>query len=244
MQNGTVAVIPLKSHDLRTVALTGVYEPDVSAFARAVVRRRDTVVDVGAHIGLHTLNLAKLVGSAGTVHAFEPDPQVTRLLRQGLELSGVSARVIVHEAAVGASNGVAQLFVDRDNGLTTSTVASWANRVAGFSVPVVTLDEVLLPNVERPIGLLKIDVEGVEAAVLAGAGRLLTTFPPRAIVLELSSRVDAEPLVAELEDRGYRAWAGRQIPTYTRAGYGEPGFEYFNLCAVRLGSAKDERRCG
>jgi FkbM family methyltransferase len=242
MKNGTVAVIPLRNHDLRTVALTGIYEPDVAAFARAVVRPGDTVVDVGAHIGLHTLDLASLVGPKGIVYAFEPDYRLADLLSAGLRLSGCDDRVTLHEAVVGNVDGTAQLFVDREAGLTNSTLSDWAESGETRTVRAMTLDRVLFPVIDRPVGLLKIDAEGAEEAVLDGAEQLLAALPPRAIVVEVSSRVDAARVLARLERHGYRVSADEHVPAYTEASYGERDFAYANLCVVRGGVAVDPGR--
>src|SRR4051812_47172583 len=71
------------SRDLveRELVLTGVYEPAVARVMRAVLEPGDTAIDVGAHVGLHSLYAAALVGRTGSVVAVEPNHAVAERLR-------------------------------------------------------------------------------------------------------------------------------------------------------------------
>ncbi len=233
VERGVLAAIPLRTHDLRNVALTGRYEEAVAQFAETIVQPGDTVVDVGANIGLHTLMLADLVGPDGQVHSFEPDRDIAVSLRLSLELNDFTERVEVHEAAVGDLDGRVQLFLGGLDGLTNSTLPGWAPSSESREVTAVTLDSALLPVLKRPLGLMKIDVEGAEIAVLDGARELLSTFAPRAVIVEVSTRVNAADVMSRLERHGYRALDSSTLPAHTGAGYGRAGFEFTNLFAVR-----------
>jgi len=71
----------------------------------------------------------------------------------------------------------------------------------GEDVPVVTLDQLAMTNVK----LIKIDVEGMEVDVLAGAKATLARCRP--ILYVENDRADkAEALVAQVRDDGYRMW--------------------------------------
>lgn len=232
LDGGPLSVIPLSTHDLRNVALTGVYEPEVASFAGMIVQPGDVVVDVGAHIGLISLLFADLVGPSGVVHSFEPNHDAAELLRSAVAINQFTNRIIVHEAAVGDANGSTQLFEGVQGGTTNSTVPGWTDSTTSRTVPAVTLDHVLLPLVGKPIGLMKIDVEGAEAAVLDGARQLLSSYPPRALIVEVSSRVSATDVLSRLEEHGYRGMQGSALPRHTGAAFGQAGFEYANVCAV------------
>src|SRR5438128_9459358 len=71
----------------------------------ACVQPGDTIVDVGAFIGLYTIALAKRVGPSGKVVAFEPDPDNFTALKAHVELNNVSDRVELIQAAVGTQDG-------------------------------------------------------------------------------------------------------------------------------------------
>jgi FkbM family methyltransferase len=139
-----------------------------------------TVVDCGAHIGLHTLLAARAVGPGGTVIAVEPAPPNVRALRANLRANGFDGRVEVVEAAATAEPGSVHLhlhpWLDRSGVLVPGDRSD-----AGIDVAGVSLDTVLG---ERRFHVAKIDVEGAEALALAGFERALARSRGAAILLE------------------------------------------------------------
>jgi FkbM family methyltransferase len=134
-----------------------------SAFASAI-GRNDIVFDLGAHVGYFTMIAAR---AGATVVAVEPSDANTQDLRQHLEWNAMSERVSVVKAAVGARVGTSGFVSDGYmGGLSPS---------ASETVDVVTVDDLALrfgvPTV------VKIDVEGAEADVLAGASQVLSAGP-------------------------------------------------------------------
>jgi FkbM family methyltransferase len=137
-----------------------------------------TILDVGANIGLTTLIMAR-ARAGDSLCAFEPVPSNAGFLRRNLAAAGCQAVTVV-ESAVGDAPGD---IVISDNGPWSNVQASGA----GVRIPVTTLDEFCankLPGV--PIALIKIDVEGYEPNVLAGARRIIETFRPT-IYMEFNS---------------------------------------------------------
>lgn len=139
---------------------------DDLVFYRRFLKPGDIAVDAGANIGLVALVAAQRVGPAGAVHAIEPHPVVARYLRDNVRLNH-AANVQVYQVALGAAPGTARLSEhagdDSQNHLRPAG--------AGVEVPVVRLDA-LLAGLPR-VNLMKIDVEGYERFVLAGAEGLL-----------------------------------------------------------------------
>jgi FkbM family methyltransferase len=236
MRQGPYVVLPLSDHNLRSVALAGVYEPDVAAFAALMVKPGDTVIDVGAHVGLHTMNFASLVGDAGTVHAFEPSSRASACLEEAMHWNGYADRVVLHRAAAGASEGEVAFYLDTKSGLTSSTVESWTLSAQRGLVTCVTLDRALEGAVVRSPALLKIDAEGAEAAVLEGARILLAETPPRGVILEVSSNADAFALVSRMREYGYEIHGEARIPEMTSHGYDSAEFDFGNLAFVHRAS--------
>src|SRR5713101_3990307 len=76
------------------------YEPDVCSIIEQMVRPGWICADVGAHIGVITRLLAKLVGPAGRVIAFEAHPENARVLRENLSANGWGKAVTVENLAV------------------------------------------------------------------------------------------------------------------------------------------------
>ncbi len=131
-----------------------------------------TVIDVGANIGLSTIMLARL---ARHVVAYEPSPPNVALLRRNLALNGIT-NVEVRAAAASSEPGMLQFHV-LPHGAGSHVVGSGhvlTDTIGAVSVPAVTLDSEALPR----IAFIKIDAEGHEPDVLAGARRLLARDRP------------------------------------------------------------------
>lgn len=163
----------------------------------ALVKPGDTALDVGANIGTHTLPLAKKVGAKGSVLAFEPQRFLHQLLGANLALNGISWSQAFH-AAVGAQPGfivVPNIDYCAQGSFGGLSLGAWEQ---GESVKLLTIDSLSLPAV----ALIKIDVEGMEAAVLAGAKETLSRCHPFLYVE--NQRNGGSPQVVEfLEAAGY-----------------------------------------
>jgi FkbM family methyltransferase len=134
------------------------------------------VVDVGTNVGDWIGAVLELC-EPGCVHCVEPDPRLMPRLKQRL---GRHAALHLHACAVGATAGTAEFRLMSSPDL--NSMREPVPEVTGLfpeqfraettvQVPVRTLDELLPPEV--PIALLKIDVQGFEREVLAGAGATL-----------------------------------------------------------------------
>src|SRR5437879_13846628 len=78
------------------------YEPATFTFLRAHCLEGATVLDVGAHIGLFSVLMARLVGPSGRVISFEPTPLTRRVLDETVRLNGFGDVVEVRAEAVSA----------------------------------------------------------------------------------------------------------------------------------------------
>jgi FkbM family methyltransferase len=149
-----------------------------------LVRRGDTVFDVGANLGVYSLLFSRLVGRRGQVHAFEPGPPTFAGLGRHLEREGPCRNLTANHLAVGAAAGTATLYLPGDDhgqaSLSRQTTGSWptAPAVAEFAVPMTTLDAYAAARTPGPVHLIKIDVEGAELGVLQGGARLLARDHP------------------------------------------------------------------
>lgn len=127
-----------------------------------------TIVDVGANIGIYTLNFR--ARSNAPIFAFEPDAGSFRLLQETLDFNAVPG-VSAFNLACGDRNGELN-FREGING----SVASVGHAAETTLVPVVRLDEKLADV--RPIRLIKIDCEGYEWNVLNGCSAIILTQRP------------------------------------------------------------------
>jgi FkbM family methyltransferase len=146
------------------------YDPELSRMADWV-HEGDVVVDVGAHYGSYATALARLVGSSGRVIAVEPSHHAVETLIRNITLNSLD-NVEVLEVAAGDVTQMSDLYVHADPSR-SSLIPQAARSIE--SVPTVRLDDVLRGRIVR---FIKIDVEGFEAAVLAGAEEVIAQSSP------------------------------------------------------------------
>lgn len=158
---------------------------------RRLLRPGMRAVDVGANIGYYMLLIASAVGPGGAVDCFEPEPENLGELKRNVEANRLrNVRVVA--AAVGDGEGRLAMR--------TGINAAVAGDGGDFTVPLTRLDAAL----EGPVDFVKIDVEGYEGHVLAGARRLLRQYRPILFVEIhpgfLATPTTVEGLLAELRE--------------------------------------------
>lgn len=192
--------------DLRTEKdlWLGTYEPALLEAINHFARPDFVVYDVGANIGYVSLALAKAVGQGGRVVAFEPLPTNLVRLRANMALNPEGNRVQIVGAAVGASISQDSFMVHKSGGMgkLQASKGRQAEYEGSITVEVVSLDEWIRENHGAPPGLIKIDVEGGEAAVLEGLRRTLKNDRPT-ILIELHGPEATSAVQANLASAGY-----------------------------------------
>jgi FkbM family methyltransferase len=147
----------------------------------------DTVVDVGAHIGLYTLIAAKKVGPSGKVIAIEPDPDNCNLLKRNIELNRLTNVTILERAAFSSNSKLKLYLPGKERGFTKlSTIM--ANRAVTenfLEIDATTLDHLMLMQGITQVNWIKIDVEGAELEVLKGATVTLSVSKDLAMLIEV-----------------------------------------------------------
>lgn len=164
----------------------------------------DNVVEVGANVGIHTIGLAKAVGPQGTVVAVEPQPAIFRVLCANLALNSLQ-NVMTHPCGCGPVREMMSVpLVDYSAAtLHNSGSVSLMPPSNGHAVQIVPVDE-LCENLSA-LRLLKVDVEGMEHAVLSGAREVIRKFRP--ILYVENDRVEKSAALIELiQSLGYRMW--------------------------------------
>lgn len=161
-------------HDLvkATLAAREPWEPEIRAVLESFIVPGTAVIDAGAHIGTHTLAMARVAGRDGHVFAFEPQKKLYRELVWNLRANRIG-NVTPLRIAVG--DGPARIVeMDRDPG--NEGGASIGE--GGDAVELRTIDSFGF----RRVSLIKIDVEGFERYVLDGAVRTIAADHPVLVV--------------------------------------------------------------
>ncbi|MBB5518698.1 FkbM family methyltransferase [Amphiplicatus metriothermophilus] len=194
-------------------------------FAR-YVRSGDTVADIGANIGVTALKLAQLVGPHGRVVAFEPHPDTAARLRAAVARSG-ARQVDVQELALSDAAGTARLARPPGNA-GAATLATGSEPYPALTVRTARLDDVAAdwPSLR----LMKIDVEGAEAAVIEGARQTLARLQP--IVIFETNRESGDQLRRRLAALDYEIRGIARSFLRLRTEPAAPGATYHDCIAL------------
>jgi len=196
-----------------SIYLLGAFERSTVITLEKLVKPGDVVFDIGANIGAHTLGLARSVGSAGRVFAFEPTDFAFDKLQRNLALNPeLQARTYPRQvllAAAPAEDAPNEIFASWPLVKDPAVHPKHRGRlVTARNATVDTLDRVVARECIDRLNVIKIDVDGHELPVLQGGLAVLTKFRP-ILVMEISPYVHAEEhnsfpaLVALLRDAGY-----------------------------------------
>ena len=193
----------------QSIQTTGIYDLAVTETLARLIRAGDTVVDAGAHVGYMTTLAGLAAGPTGHVTSWEPHPELFKVLERNI--ADVSAghriaRITLRNAALAGTRGTAELAIP-DDAPTNDAMCylARAERPSTRSIPVTveTIDDVLGAT---PIAVMKLDVEGAEMNVLAGASAALAAGRIRHIVFE-EHNGPASDVVKLLRSRGYEIFA-------------------------------------
>lgn len=174
----------LDARDLvpRNIIANGVYEPVTTQTIEDRLPEGGTFIDIGAHIGFHSLKAAAKAGSRGRVLSVEPNPDTLRELRSNVRASAAN-QVLVQPVACSDREGTLQLFA---GSLANTGMSSLSKRTAeaegvsgrNFQVRARPLDDLVKEAALARVDVMKVDVEGAEMFVLKGARQTLERFHP------------------------------------------------------------------
>lgn len=181
-------------------------EPGHTKFYDRVCMPDAVSIDVGAHVGLHSIRmykakLAKEQSSSinGHVLAFEPNKNFHDSFLENIRFNNYQIQLV--EAAVSDENGVAEFVEYYNSGFSRLMKYDLQEqqRKNVFNVPTTTLDE---HNFSLPVDVIKIDAEENELSVLRGATKTIKRFKP-AIAIEISNYKSTQDVRELLTSWGY-----------------------------------------
>lgn len=185
------------------------WDPELLSIAKSMVSPGDHVWDVGANVGLFAAAAAFHSGVKGSVLAIEADLDVIALLQETARKSTTDrASITVLPVAISDTQSVLSFAIARRARAANSIAGFGSTQTGGVSevrtLPSMSLDS-LLEHFPKP-NLLKIDVEGAELLVLAGARKVLEEIQPKIYCEVAASTRDAA--CASLAALGYTLYDG------------------------------------
>jgi len=178
----------------------GEFSGEETALFRVIVQPGRTVLDVGANIGVHTVELSRLTGPAGVVHAFEPQRLIYQVLCANVALNSL-ANVFTHHAAAGSAGGSLLVPALDPGGRHNYGGVSLLGSPRGERVPMLTIDSLDLGDCQ----FIKLDVEGMETEALRGAEATIGRFRP-ILYVENDRQARSAELISVLFQYGYRLY--------------------------------------
>lgn len=189
------------------------------------------VMDVGANIGYYSLLLSRLVGSKGTVYAFEPAAETWKRLLRTIELNrptNIFPSKVALADRCGKVSFVTASATNTGKGRLARSVAEGLE-----TVDQITLDAFSEQHQLKRIDFIKVDIEGCEERLLDGGRKTMARFKP-SLIMEINPQAletlgaTADSLISKLRKMGYElfeiSWFG--LRRFRRFRHGT---EYINV---------------
>ena len=218
------AIAYLARHEL----LNDGYERGTREIVDAHLRPGDLFIDIGAHWGVMSFAAATRWPHNVRVLAFEAHPENSARLFKGVQLNKLNDQIEVFATGVGARTALVPIAFNTTMGHGLLPTMGRSRAAGALHVPVMAIDEILAKraDLEQRAVVMKIDVEGLEPEVIAGARNLIGSGRVKLIIWEKGRdfftperRKAYDAMVAELTKAGYlhfafpwQDWAGILTP--------------------------------
>jgi FkbM family methyltransferase len=193
---------PGNHHLLKRLLREGIggYEPETAACFLAALRRAPdgAVLDVGANVGLYSILASGRSDRA--VYGFEPTPDLADLMRRISEANDLGFQT--EQIALGSENGTATLYLSNQTDMSNSLTEGFRESRSQVDVPIERLDSWCERENVSP-GLIKIDTETTEPAVIEGGLETIRRLRPWVFCEILHGRQVEDPVMKLMRPLGY-----------------------------------------
>lgn len=177
LDNGFLVPVDALDKVTHEAWLRGILAPDLEPAINRYVKPGTIAVDVGANLGFVSLLMAEKVGKYGEIFAIEPNPEMLLRIEKIFWLNGLQ-NYKIFECGCSDEKRDAYMLIDQGD----HSRSRISQDQTGFQVQLLPLD-LILKDVNKSVSFIKIDVEGYEGEVLAGAKKTLQKHRP-AVVFE------------------------------------------------------------
>jgi FkbM family methyltransferase len=171
-----------------------------------LIKKEQTIIDVGAYIGTHTLAFSSMVGKGGKVFSFEPNSEIYSLLIKNIESNNIDNIRLANLAISDAEGQLFSEYVDLSKegnfGAFSLKEKKYKANKKYISIKAITLDSLKLNDCR----LIKIDAEGMELKVLSGAIALIKKTNPF-VYFESNNAEESWQVIQLLRSYGYKIYA-------------------------------------
>lgn len=175
--NDTIILVPFKY----SWFYPKTYEADKTIFIQNHCKPGDTVIDIGAHLGIFSFFLASQVGINGKVYSFEPTEKTFSALTQTIKYNKLKEIIDARQVAVSDVSGELEFYIYNNSSISNGNSISSHNTVGKTrktTVNKICLDDLMITEKIEKLTLIKIDAEGAELDILKGGKKLITRFQP------------------------------------------------------------------
>jgi FkbM family methyltransferase len=174
----------LDKTDRHCFTIYGNSEEGKMSHLKKIITPGQTVVDVGANIGIYSVVLAKFVEKQGHVFAFEPAPDNVKLLRKTIKLNQFD-NITVTQKAISNKPGIASFYLV--DGISSHSLMDYGKSINKIDVEVESLDN-FFQDYEKPIDFIKIDAEGYDFKVILGMQNIISKTQNLKIFVEFDPK--------------------------------------------------------
>lgn len=219
------AVFPVVTSDViqRYLYLFGAWEPHLTNFISRRLAPGDTFIDVGANIGYYSVPAARLVGPTGHVVAIEASPHFHQQLTANAQTNACNNLRAVN-TAISDTPGRMTFYLERSTNLGGTTAIRPRTVESSFEAAAAPLPHIVTDDELAAARIIKIDVEGGEAAAIRGLAPVLHRLRRDAeLVIEVTPRLLAkqghtvDDIIGPLQKHGFHTY---RLPNdYAAASY-------------------------
>jgi len=194
LKSGTKIYVRKKDYLSRWYRCYGEYEAETMRIMRKYAREDEIFLDIGANLGVFSLEIART--EKCNIIAFEPNPPTAECFKKSIKANKLTDRIKLFQVALSSESCKVNLIDSPINAGASAleTSASMNNIGDRYEVRAESLDDfsdfkLLLAELNKKIGLIKMDIEGAEMLALEGMSNVLKKHKPVLIIELIDSQL-------------------------------------------------------